>query len=112
MINCYFPQHLLYRSLGSCVCIEPPPEDQRLTLLNDVWKAVTKLREPPHYIGCAEIWIEYVVQYFGVSSRVLEGPSLILSLNREAIVDSRLTNLTIIYLLDSHLCGHEFKSSS
>lgn len=60
-----FPKHLLYRSLGLCVVAVSPPEDQRLTLLNDVWKAVTKLTNPSDYIGCAEVWIEYVLQLFG-----------------------------------------------
>lgn len=60
-----FPKHLLYRSLGLCVVSTSPPEDQRLTLLNDVWKAVTKLTNPSDYIGCAEVWIEYVLQLFG-----------------------------------------------
>ena len=39
-------QHLLYRSLGLCVAMADPPEDQRLNLLNEVWKVVTKLKNP------------------------------------------------------------------
>ncbi|XP_041364483.1 VPS35 endosomal protein-sorting factor-like isoform X2 [Gigantopelta aegis] len=60
-----FPKHLLYRTLGICVVMADPPEDQRLAVLNEVWKAVVKLKNPMDYIGCAEIWIEYVVKHFG-----------------------------------------------
>lgn len=60
-----FPKHLMYRSLGTCVVAANPPEDQRLALLNDVWKAVTKLTSPNDYITCAEVWIEYVLKFFG-----------------------------------------------
>jgi len=31
-----FPRHLLYCSLGHCVATTDPPEDQQLTLLNEV----------------------------------------------------------------------------
>lgn len=34
-----FPRHLLYRSLGLCVVVADPPEDQRLVLLNEVWSS-------------------------------------------------------------------------
>ena len=41
-----------------------PPEDERLPLLNDVWKVVMKLKLPSEYITCAECWIEFVVKHF------------------------------------------------
>lgn len=31
-----FPRHLLYRSLGLCVVVASPPDDQKLALLNEV----------------------------------------------------------------------------
>lgn len=31
-----FPRYLLYRSLGLCMVVADPPEDQRLVLLNEV----------------------------------------------------------------------------
>ncbi|KAJ8318573.1 hypothetical protein KUTeg_003664 [Tegillarca granosa] len=60
-----FPKHLLHRTLGLCLVMASPPEDQKLTVLNEVWKAVMKLKNPVDYIGCAEVWIEYVVMHFG-----------------------------------------------
>ncbi|KAL5019246.1 hypothetical protein ScPMuIL_004968 [Solemya velum] len=60
-----FPKHLLHRSLGLCLVLAAPPENQRLTVLNDVWKVILKLKNPADYIGCAEVWVEYVVKHFG-----------------------------------------------
>jgi len=31
-----FPRHLLYCSLGNCISVADPPDDQKLTLLNEV----------------------------------------------------------------------------
>ncbi|KAK6187960.1 hypothetical protein SNE40_005876 [Patella caerulea] len=59
------PKHMLYRTHGLCLVMADPPGDEKLNVLNDVWKAVTKLKNPADYIGCAEIWIDYVVKHFG-----------------------------------------------
>lgn len=58
-----YPRHELYTSLGSIVVFADPPQDARLPLLREVWKAVTKFSEPKEYIACAEIWIEYVSKH-------------------------------------------------
>ncbi|XP_074647304.1 VPS35 endosomal protein-sorting factor-like [Tubulanus polymorphus] len=60
-----FPKHLLHRTLGLCLVMADPPEDQKLAVLNEVWKVVMKLKNPADYVGCAEVWIEYVVKHFG-----------------------------------------------
>ncbi|XP_056017683.1 VPS35 endosomal protein-sorting factor-like [Ostrea edulis] len=60
-----FPKHYLYKTLGLCLVLANPPEDQQLAVLNEVWKTVMKLKNPGDYIGCSEIWIEYVVKHFG-----------------------------------------------
>lgn len=59
-----FPKHVLYKSLGVCLVLADPPEEDKLQLLNDVWKVVIKLKNTSDYISCAEIWIEYVVKNF------------------------------------------------
>ncbi|XP_013393417.1 UPF0505 protein C16orf62 homolog [Lingula anatina] len=59
-----FPKHMLYCSLGGCLVLASPPEDQRLAVLNEVWKVVMKLKNPLDYITCAEVWIEYVAKHF------------------------------------------------
>ncbi|KAL3877496.1 hypothetical protein ACJMK2_035196 [Sinanodonta woodiana] len=60
-----FPKHFLFRTLGLCLVIAHPPEDQKLAVLNEAWKPVMKLKNPTDYIICAEIWMEYVVKNFG-----------------------------------------------
>lgn len=37
---------MLHRSLGLCLVMADPPEDQRLPVLNEVWKVVMKLKHP------------------------------------------------------------------
>ncbi|KAK0049257.1 UPF0505 protein [Biomphalaria pfeifferi] len=59
------PKYLLHRTLGLCLVVAETPEDQRLPVLNEVWKAVVKLKNASEYIGCAEIWIEFVVKHCG-----------------------------------------------
>ncbi|XP_076073296.1 VPS35 endosomal protein-sorting factor-like [Mytilus galloprovincialis] len=60
-----FPKHLLDRTLGLCLVMASPPEEQRLPVLNEVWKSIMKLKNPSDYIDCAEVWTEYVVKHFG-----------------------------------------------
>ncbi|XP_071508661.1 VPS35 endosomal protein-sorting factor-like [Diadema antillarum] len=59
-----FPKHNLYRSLGTNLIMADPPEQHRLSVLNEVWKAVMKLKNPSDYISCAEVWVEYPCKHF------------------------------------------------
>jgi len=59
-----FPKYLLYKTLGTCLTMEDPPEESKLTLLNEVWKVVMKLKNPTEYINCAEVWIDYPLKHF------------------------------------------------
>ncbi|CAG5133662.1 unnamed protein product [Candidula unifasciata] len=59
------PKYILHRTLGLCLVIADTPADQQLPVLNEVWKAVVKLKNPSEYISCAEVWIEFVVKHFG-----------------------------------------------
>uniref|UniRef100_H2V3K0 VPS35 endosomal protein-sorting factor-like n=1 Tax=Takifugu rubripes TaxID=31033 RepID=H2V3K0_TAKRU len=59
-----FPKHLLFGSLGRSLACADPPESERLTILNEAWKVVTKVRSPQDYINCAEIWVEFTCRHF------------------------------------------------
>ncbi|BFZ02646.1 hypothetical protein BsWGS_05685 [Bradybaena similaris] len=59
------PKYILHRTLGLCLVIADTPADQQLPVMNEVWKAVGKLKNPAEYISCAEVWIEFVVRHFG-----------------------------------------------
>ncbi|GAB6020434.1 hypothetical protein CHUAL_003128 [Chamberlinius hualienensis] len=59
-----FPKHLLFRTLGLCLIVADPPENQRLQILNEVWKVVGRLKNISEYMKCAEVWVEYPVKHF------------------------------------------------
>ncbi|KAM6898761.1 VPS35 endosomal protein-sorting factor-like [Lycodopsis pacificus] len=59
-----FPKHLLFGSLGRSLACADPPESERLTILNEAWKVVTKVRSPQDYVICAEIWVEFTCRHF------------------------------------------------
>ncbi|XP_075035837.1 VPS35 endosomal protein-sorting factor-like [Mixophyes fleayi] len=59
-----FPRHLLFRSLGLNLALADPPENDRLYILNEAWKVITKLKVPQDYINCAEVWVEYTCRHF------------------------------------------------
>ncbi|XP_016889498.1 VPS35 endosomal protein-sorting factor-like [Cynoglossus semilaevis] len=59
-----FPKHLLFGSLGRSLACADPPESERLTILNEAWKVITKVRSPQDYIICAEIWVEFTCRHF------------------------------------------------
>ncbi|XP_065190603.1 VPS35 endosomal protein-sorting factor-like, partial [Sycon ciliatum] len=60
-----FSKHLLYRVLGMNLLLCDPPSEERMGILRDVWKDVTKLKDPAEYIACAEVWIEFPCKHFG-----------------------------------------------
>nr|XP_046233365.1 VPS35 endosomal protein-sorting factor-like isoform X2 [Scatophagus argus] len=59
-----FPKHLLFGSLGRSLTCADPPESERLTILNEAWKVITKVRNPQDYVNCAEIWVEFTCRHF------------------------------------------------
>uniref|UniRef100_A0A671SRX9 VPS35 endosomal protein-sorting factor-like n=1 Tax=Sinocyclocheilus anshuiensis TaxID=1608454 RepID=A0A671SRX9_9TELE len=59
-----FPKHLLFASLGHSLSVADPPESERLSILNEAWKVITKVRSPRDYINCAEIWVEFTCRHF------------------------------------------------
>ncbi|XP_054990566.1 VPS35 endosomal protein-sorting factor-like isoform X2 [Sorex araneus] len=59
-----FPKHLLFRSLGLNLALADPPEGDRLQILNEAWKVITKLKNPQDYVSCAEVWVEYTCRHF------------------------------------------------
>lgn len=41
------------------------PHLMMCNFLYQVWKAITKLKSANEYISCVEVWVEYVLKYFG-----------------------------------------------
>lgn len=69
------PQHLLFGSLGRSLACADPPEPERLTILNEAWKVITKVRSPQVLLGSEFSLTEKVlrsshVSYMFVFSRI------------------------------------------
>eukprot|EP01038_Epipyxis_sp_PR26KG_P006507 gene6507-8945_t len=54
----------LFTSLGKQLSIYPPPEDQRLPLLNEVWKIVLKSTDMLPYVRCCYAWLDVIQKYY------------------------------------------------
>jgi len=54
----------LYLTLGKCLISSPPPKNQLLPILNDVWKVVTKITDPDEYIEIAVVFVQYLLINF------------------------------------------------
>ena len=54
----------LYTVLAEGLVNHPPPQDQKMPLLNEVWKAVSKLNNLPVYVKCSAAFIELALRHF------------------------------------------------
>jgi hypothetical protein len=58
------PRSKLYLALGRALIQHTPPQAQRLPILNDVWKVVTKIEDPAAYIEIAAVFVQYLLLNF------------------------------------------------
>jgi hypothetical protein len=79
------PRHVLFKTLGEKFCAVPPPEDNKMELLNEIWKHVTKVEKIEQYLPIVEIYIEFVCKNF--SRR--ECNILLADMERHLAVESR-----------------------
>jgi len=61
---------LALEALGNCVIKGEPPQQDRLPLLNEVWKLLVKVKNPQQFVSCAVPWTEYAAKYFTVSFNI------------------------------------------
>lgn len=54
----------LYRILGQKLVVNPPPEEQKMQVLNDVWKAVSRVESIGSYVRCGVVWMEIVMKHY------------------------------------------------
>lgn len=59
----WFPTYKLYATLGMNLVLSSPRPDEKLAVLNDVWKVVSKLKDPVEYITVAEVFIDYPLKH-------------------------------------------------
>ena len=50
--------------LGKQLSTHPPPEEQRLPLLNEVWKVVLKSTDILAFVRCSFAWLDLVQRYY------------------------------------------------
>lgn len=58
------PRSKLYLALGKALIQHTPPQPQRLPILNDVWKVVTKIEQPTAYVEIAAVFVQYLLLNF------------------------------------------------
>ncbi len=58
------PKSRLYYMLGCALIQAAPPPEQRLQILNEVWKVVTKLTDTTEYMEIVQVFVEYLLQHF------------------------------------------------
>jgi hypothetical protein len=67
----------------------PPPEEQRLQLLNDVWKVVSKSTDILAYVRCSYAWLDLVQRYYSEREMYVLLGNLALRLEETYSLDSR-----------------------
>jgi hypothetical protein len=62
------PSHVhtaeLFEALGIGMSANPPPQSQRMSVLNESWKIVTKFEDLEAYASCAAAWIDFTLQHY------------------------------------------------
>jgi len=59
----FIPKWKLYVSFGKVLVSTAPAREDRLGLLNDVWKVVTRFEDQVSYLNVADVWIEYTIKF-------------------------------------------------
>ena len=62
----FFSRHHLYVSLGRVLCDVPPPREELLQCLNDVWAELGHSKSPHNYVAVACQYLQLLLSQFGV----------------------------------------------
>lgn len=61
------PSYLSLCTFGLCISECPPPSEQKKQVLRTVWKHISTINVPEHYISCVEVWMSFTMQHVSVS---------------------------------------------
>ena len=61
-----YSRHFLYVSLGRVLCVHPPPRDELLQVLNDVWAELGASKSARVYVEVAAQYLQLLLTEFGV----------------------------------------------
>lgn len=64
LVLVYTHIHTYTHTAGKQLSTHPPPEEQRLPLLNEVWKVVAKSSDILGYVRCSYAWLDLVQKYY------------------------------------------------
>lgn len=54
----------LFEAIGKQFVEYPPPDDQKLTVLNEVWKLVSRCEDLVLYVPCAVVWLDILLKHY------------------------------------------------
>jgi hypothetical protein len=90
-IVCAQPTDLMI-ALGKQLLKIPLPEEQRLPVLNEVWKTVSKGNDMVAYIRCCHVWLQIVMKYYTERELMILLGSLTSKLSQTIITSSGVTS--------------------
>lgn len=59
----------ILKNLGLCLSLVEMQTSQAKEVWTKVWPQIKKIQNRESYLGCCQVWIEFVVKYFGVFFR-------------------------------------------
>lgn len=54
----------VYAAMGKAFFKNPPPEEIRIPLLNDVWKAISKVEDITSHVNCSYSWLDTIQKHY------------------------------------------------
>lgn len=85
-----FCQTEIFASLGKQLSIFPPPEEQRLPLLNEVWKIASKCEDIAPYVKCCASWLDTVQRHYSEREMLIILGDLSTKLQERAAIGGEL----------------------
>lgn len=103
------PRSKLYKELGMAIVNVAPPNDIRLSILNDIWKVVSKMSIASEYVEVASVFIEYILQHFGKKELDILLSDVIKHLNKDLAFENLQNEIFIIVSHIIKYLGNDFK---
>ena len=60
-----YPRYHLYVAFGAALCAAPPPKEEQLSILNDVWAQIATIASAAEYVAVAVQFLRFLMIEFG-----------------------------------------------
>jgi len=60
----------IIRNLGMCLLIAEPQKDHIKEIWRSIWPQIKKIFSREDYLGCCQIWVEFMIKHFDVRDGV------------------------------------------